>query len=436
VTGPPAPRGGERAAKAGRRASARGPEVAPGDLYRHPNALAADYSRFRVAERLLLTGHSHQAWPDRGFEGQQRAWLDAAELVDEKWERAFERADRVREGFARLLAGAAVGDGSTAAAGDVALGASTHDLLVRFLSALPLGERTRLVTTDGEFHTLRRQLTRLEEEGLEVVRVAAHPAASVGARVAEAVDDRTAAAFVSSVFFETAHIAGELEEAMRACRLHGALLLVDAYHALNVLPFSLAGIEDAFVIGGGYKYCQLGEGNCFLRVPPGCSLRPVVTGWFAEFGSGSESPGQESSATVRYPTGPARWAGSTYDPTSHYRAAEVFDFFTERGLTPEKLREVSRHQVELLATGFDALDLDPRLVDRDRELPLEGIGGFLALRSPRAGDLRGRLRGRGVLADHRRDRLRLGPAPYLSDLQLRDALAALGESARALAAGS
>ena len=42
---------------------------APEDLFREPNALAPHYSRFRVAERLLLTGHSHQAWPDCGFAG-------------------------------------------------------------------------------------------------------------------------------------------------------------------------------------------------------------------------------------------------------------------------------------------------------------------------------------------------------------------------------
>jgi hypothetical protein len=49
------------------------------------------------------------------------------------------------------------------------------------------------------------------------------------------------------------------------------------------MPFVLAeqGLEDAFVVGGGYKYRQLGEGNCFLRLPPACRLRPVVTGWFA-----------------------------------------------------------------------------------------------------------------------------------------------------------
>src|SRR5215510_1675735 len=61
------------------------------------------YSRFRVSERLLLTGHSHQAWPDVGFEAQQRAWLDAAEYVDEKWAHAETQAARVRAGFTRLL---------------------------------------------------------------------------------------------------------------------------------------------------------------------------------------------------------------------------------------------------------------------------------------------------------------------------------------------
>src|SRR5437868_12805830 len=104
-----------------------------------PNPLAKHYSRFRVAERLLLTGHSHQAWPDIGFEGQVAAWNDAAELVDDKWERAFAKADRVRQGYAALL---------SAAPDEIALGASTFELMTRFLSALPLAERPRLVSTD------------------------------------------------------------------------------------------------------------------------------------------------------------------------------------------------------------------------------------------------------------------------------------------------
>ena len=77
---------------------------------------------------------------------------------------------------------------------------------------------------------------------------------------------------------------------------------------------------------------------------------------------------------------------------------------------------------------FDELDADPRAITRDRSLPLEGIGGFLALRSPRAGELCRRLRERGVLTDYRGDVLRLGPAPYLSGHQLAAAVAALRET--------
>ena len=394
----------------------------PAALYASPNALATHYSRFAVADRLLLTGHSHQAWPDAGFDGQTAAWLDAARYVDDKWERAFAQAELVREGFIRLL-------GEGGAGGGIALAPNTHELVVRLLSALPLRTRPRLVTTDGEFHTICRQLDRLAEEGLSLVRVPEAPIETVAARLSDAVDDRTAIVLVSAVFFDSGRIAAGLGEVAERCRRHGAALLVDAYHALNVVSVSLAdeGLGDAFVVGGGYKYCQLGEGNCFLRIPPDCALRPVLTGWFSEFTALEDRrrPGQ-----VAYGTSGDRFAGATYDPTSHYRAAAVFRFFREQGLTAELLREVSRHQIGLLAAEFDALDLDPAVVSRDRDVPLEEVGGFLALQAPGAAGLVRRLRERGVWADARGEVLRLGPAPYLSDGQLREAVGVLGEVAR------
>jgi kynureninase len=398
--------------------------ISLGSIRATPNVLTPDYARFQVADRLLLTGHSHQAWPDVGFDGHQRAWQDAARLVDEKWGPAFEQAGRVRQGYARLL-------GEPDA--DIALGQSTFELVTRFLSALPLAERPRLVTTDGEFHTIRRLLDRAAEVGLEVVKVAALPAESAAERVAAAIDDRTAAALVSSVLFVNAHIVPGLDAVADACRRHGAHLLVDAYHHLNVVPFSIhdMGLGDAFITGGGYKYCQLGEGNAFLRVPPGCDLRPVLTGWFAEFADlGTEDTGRPD--LVPYGTGADRFAGATYDPTSHYRAAAVFDYFAQRGLTPDLLREVSLHQVGLLARAFDELDADPAIIDRDRDRPPHRCAGFLALRAPRAAEFQVDLRWRGVLADHRGDILRLGPAPYLSDRQLLEAVGLLGETLRVL----
>ena len=392
----------------------------PEDLYQTPNALAAHYTRFRVGERLLLTGHSHQCWPDCGFEAQQQAWIDASEFVDDKWDRAFGVADRVRRGFARLL------DDDD---GYYALASNTHDLLIRFLSGLPLRDRPRLVTTDGEYHSIRRQLDRLGEEGVEIVKVAAHPVASVSERLCDAVDNRSAAALVSSVYYQTSHIAPNLGDVLDACHAAGTELLVDAYHSLNVVPFSIQSerLGGAFIVGGGYKYCQLGEGNCFLRFPGDCAMRPAITGWFSEFSALADP---RKSKRVAYGEGADRFAGSTYDPASHYRAAAVFDFFEENGLTAELLREVSQHQIRLLAASFDKLDADTRLITRDRKIDLRDIGGFLALSSPVAEKLCGLLRGRGVLTDYRSDWLRLGPAPYQSDSQLTEVMTILGEVVR------
>jgi len=368
--------------------------------------LARDYSAFRVSERLRLTGHSHQAWPDVGREGVLEAWDDAAHEVDDKWDRAFARAERVREGFRALL-----GDPG----GAIALDQNTHGLVLRFLSALDLGRRPRVITTDGEFHTLRRQLARLDEAGLDVVRVPARPAETLSERIASELDDRTAAVLVSSVLFEDSRIVAGLDELARACENAEVELLVDAYHALGCLPFELPS-PATWVVGGGYKYLQLGEGNCFLRLPPHAdSLRPVITGWFAEF---EAMAAEKTPDAVEYPHGGARFAGSTYDPTSHYRAARVLDLWTLRGLAPHALRERYLHQTTLLARGLAELGL---AVDEDRE----PFGGFVAVEIDDAEALSRRLAEVGVSTDSRGRHLRLGPAPYVTDDQIDSALRAL-----------
>jgi kynureninase len=394
------------------------------DLRRSPNALAPDYSRFGVADRLLLSGHSHQAWPDVALEGQADAFADAALAVDDKWERAFAKAEALRDGVRALLSDPG---------GEVALGVNTHELVLRFLSALDLRARPRLVSTDGEFHTLRRQLDRFAEAGLDVVKVPAAPADTLAERLAAELDQRTAAVLVSAVLFETARVVPGLAALAQACAAGGAELLVDVYHALGPVPFALAdhGLRDAWVTGGGYKYLQLGEGNCFLRLPPqAADLRPAITGWFAEFDALAAAP---AGGPVGYGAGASRFAGATYDPTSHYRAARVLAFFAARGLTADVLAQSYRHQVALLAAEVDALGLPDEVLTRDRAVGPEAVGGFLALESPHAGEIRAALAERGVMSDSRGHHLRLGPAPYLSDAQLRDAVARLGDAAKFVA---
>jgi kynureninase len=60
------------------------------------------------------------------------------------------------------------------------------------------------------------------------------------------------------------------------------------------------------------------------------------------------------------------------------------------------------------------------------------LGGFLALRTERAGALSDALREAGVWTDARADIIRLGPAPYLSDDQLVEAVGRIEQVAAAM----
>ena len=122
-------------------------------------------------------------------------------------------------------------------------------------------------------------------------------------------------------------------------------------------------------------------------------MRPVLTGWFAEFALRDR---KAASGQVAYGDGGDAFAGATYDPTSHYRAAAVFRFHAEQGLTPERLRSISRHQVGLLERGIAALDIDPSRA-RIEPLPEERRAGFLAIRMPDPARVARALRERGRL---------------------------------------
>ncbi len=378
-----------------------------------PEKLRPHYRAFLgSSERVLLTGHSHQAWPDVAREGVLEAFDDAARLVDDKWGPAFERAAALRSYVAEQLVGATPAE--------IALGQNTHELVTRFLSALDLKARPRLVTTSGEFHSMHRQLTRLAEAGVEVVRVPAAPLDSLSARISGALDERTAAVLVSSVLFETSSRVPGLKELGAQAKALDCEVLVDAYHGFGVMPLSLAelGGAHAFITAGGYKYAQWGEGCCFLRVPSACELRPVYTGWFSDFANLDK--GRDGSR-VGYGETPAdRFAGSTYDPVSHYRAARVIRFFAEHGLDVAALRELSLHQTGLLMSGLRAAGFGEQLLTP--EAPA-ARGGFVALRTPHAAAATRALRERGIYVDSRGDVLRFGPAPYLRDHELERGIA-------------
>ncbi|MFK8003921.1 MAG: kynureninase [Polyangiales bacterium] len=368
--------------------------------------LAPHYTRFLRPGRILLTGHSHQAWPDVALDGVVRAFEDAATHVDDKWEHAAAAAGAVQSYVAKELGGHP---------GAVALAVNTHELVTRFLSALDY-QRRHIVTTAGEFHSIRRQLQRLEEEGVEVTRVPVTPLETLGTRLAEAVRPDTAALMTSTVLFESSSQVPGLVAATTSAFDHGAQVLLDAYHHFGVVPWRAID-ERAFVVGGGYKYAQWGEGACFMRVPAETTLRPVYTGWFSDFAGLAGTQGER----VAYGNTPAdRFAGSTYDPTSHYRARAVIEFFEEQGLTIDVLAQSYQRQTARIIEGLGGFDV----------VTPSARGGFVSVRLANAADVVAALRDRGVFVDSRAESLRFGPAPYVHDEEIDAALAAFREVAR------
>jgi kynureninase len=245
-------------------------------------------------------------------------------------------------------------------------------------------------------------------------------------RLIAEIDDNVLAVMVSKVMFQDSSVVYGLSDVETSCTQNGAKLLVDIYHVLNAIPFSIKEekLENSFLVGGGYKYLQLGEGNCFMRVPPNEVFKPVITGWFAEFAalSSKKAPGE-----VLY--GDKHWAfeGSTYDPASHYRALKVFEFFEQQKLNPELLYE---HQKEILRESFLSADFDMNVI---RLSNAKNTAGFQTFISPKAGKFSSELKKYNVFSDSRGDFLRFGPAPYLSDNQLRQAIDYLKEISNNLA---
>lgn len=354
-------------------------------------------------ERLHVAAHSHHPWPDVTFEAQQRAWLDAAALHDDKWDVVLgEVVPEARGHVARQLG---LSDPAT-----VAFAPSTHELVLRLLSCLPVP--TRILTTDSEFHSFARQACRLEEARLAVVeRVAAEPFATFAERLlyAAARGDQDLV-FFSQVHFNSGFVVTDLE-AVAAAVPAETFVVVDGYHGFMALPTDLAPIAGrTFYLAGGYKYAMAGESACFLHCAPGYGERPVNTGWFAGFAELAKPP---RPAQVSYARDASRFLGATFDATGLYRFNAVQRLLGELGLSVAAIHAHVRRLQARFLDRLDALDL-PGLGSAALVPPPEipERGHFLTFRCPDARTVSERLRARKVITDYRDDRLRFGFGIY------------------------
>ena len=157
-------------------------------------------------ERLHFAAHSHHLWPDVSEAAQARAWEEANRFADRKWDMLFETV--VPEARAHVAAELNLPSSDT-----VVFSPNTHDFLLRLFSGI---ERrpVRILTSDGEFHSFRRQAERWVEAGLATVdRVPLEPFDSFADRFLTAAGaGEHDWIVVSQVFFKTGQVFDRLED--------------------------------------------------------------------------------------------------------------------------------------------------------------------------------------------------------------------------------
>jgi selenocysteine lyase/cysteine desulfurase len=370
-------------------------------------------------QRLHFAAHSHHLWPDASFDGQMQAWNDAARLADRKWDKVMGEIWPEAQAEVAAELGSDMADA-------IVFAPNTHQLLVSLFAAASSTWPIRVLTSDGEFHSARRQFARWEEAGAAVIeRVSAEPADSFSERFLErARSGEHDFIFVSQVLFGSGRTFDLVDELATLGRPDGPWVVIDGYHAFMAIdrPFVGDAARTAFYLGGGYKYAMAGEGCAFMHAPPGFGDRPRITGWYAEFEDLTLPSGQ-----VGYAKDAMRFMGATFDPSALYRFTHVRRMLAANGLTTER---ISAHCAGLQRRLLDGIDRT-----RFHRAELLNPPGpklharFLAFHSPDAQSWHRQLQARNIITDVRGDVLRVGFGIYQDEQDVDRLVKALGELA-------
>ena len=236
-------------------------------------------------------------------------------------------------------------------------------------------------------------------------------------RLLAAIDERTRLVAISHVLFRSAFVMDVDAVAARA-RDVGALLSLDSFHAVGVLPVDVKRTGVHFLAGGVLKWLCGGPGGCFLYVAPEVarSVAPALTGWQAHarpFAFEQE---------MDYAADAFRWLNGTPVIPALYAAVEGPRILRRAGIAQiraKSVRQTSRLIALADARGYAvAAPRDP-----------ERRGGTVALDVPHAYEVSQFLLARDVLVDYRPGAgIRIAPHFYTSDEELERAVQTIDEA--------
>jgi kynureninase len=233
-------------------------------------------------------------------------------------------------------------------------------------------------------------------------------------RLLDAIDDRTRLVAVSHVLFRSAFIMDAAAICARA-REVGALVSLDAFHSVGVMPVDVKALGVDFLSGGVLKWLCGGPGGAFLYAAPHVSaeLKPAFTGWQAH-----EHP-FAFDAEMTYARHAWRWLNGTPAIPALFAAIEGPRLVRRAGV--DAIRAKSTRQTSRLIELADARGYAVTAPRNGAER-----GGTVAFDVPHAYGVAQALLAQGIIVDYRPNAgVRIGPHFYTSDAELERAVGAI-----------
>jgi kynureninase len=294
-----------------------------------------------------------------------------------------------------------------AAPGTVAMAPTVTFAQAVVLSAMSFaGGRDTIVMSALDFPSVRYLYEELAPKlGARVVVVPSDDGISIDEeRLCAAIDERTALVAISHVLFKSAYIVDVARVAAHAHRM-GALVSLDAYHSVGVVPVDVRAIGADFLTGGVLKWLCGGPGGCFLYASPEASARcaPALTGWQAH------AHPFAFEGDMEYADGAARWLGGTPVIPALFANLEGPRIVRRAGM--DAIRAKSMRQTARLVELADAHGY-PVSAPRD---PVKR-GGTIAFDVPNGAEVAQALLARDVIIDYRPGAgIRVAPHFYTTD---------------------
>ncbi len=232
-------------------------------------------SRFPIFEHTTYANSCSQGALSTEVREAYEAYLEGWDAHGAEWEHWVERADAARAAFARLVA---------ADSNDVAVTTSVSQAVSALVSALPLGERRKIVISEFEFPAVGQIAHAQELRGAEVAHVRPDADGRIPLeRFAEAVDERTALVCCTAISYRTGYCL-DVAEVARVAHEAGALCLADSYQAAGAIPLDVSQLDVDVLTTGTVKYLLASAGLAFMYVRRELHERllPTQTGWFAD----------------------------------------------------------------------------------------------------------------------------------------------------------